>query len=221
MRRTELDHQLDDLRAAVLDTGALVTDAIARASEALLRGDHALAADVIAGDDAIDRAALRIEDRGARLIALQQPALRDLRAVLAALAIAQDLERMGDHAEGIARLALRAPRELDPPVCAGLRTLTTLARVQAQDALDTYRAGDARRARVVWAGDDQVDRVHAGLVAAVMGAMGRGNDDAALVADTYVLWIAHALERIADRASNICERVVFIASGERRLWSAA
>jgi len=222
MRRTTLDHHLDDLRAAVLDTGALVTDALRRASEALLRGDHALAADVITGDDTIDRAALRIVELGTRLIALQQPAVGDLRAVLAALAIAEDLERMGDHAEGIARLALRAPQGLDAPVCAGLRALTTLALVQVQDALDAYRAGDAGRARAVWAGDAQVDRVQAGLVATVMEAMGRAGDDAdALTRDTYVLWIAHALERIADRATNICERVVFIASGERRPGSAA
>lgn len=222
MRRTTLDHHLDDLRGAVLDTGTLVTDAIARVSEALLRGDHALAADVIAGDDAIDRAAVRIEELGTRLIALHQPAVGDLRAVLAALAIAQDLERMGDHAEGIARLVLRAPQGLDAPVCAGLRALTTLARVQVQDALDAYRASDAGRARAVWADDDQVNRVQAGLVATVMEAMGRAGDDAdALTTDTYVLWSAHALERIADRACNICERVVFIANGERRVRIAA
>jgi len=220
MRRTELDYHLDDLRAAVLDTGALVADAIARASEALLRGDHALAACVIDGDDAIDRAALRVDEQGARLIALQQPALGDLRAVLAALAIAQDLERMGDHAEGIARLTLRAPQALDAPVCAGLRALTTLARVQTQDALDAYRAGDASHARRVWQGDAAVDRLHAGLVAMVMAAMGRAVDADARTTGTYALWIAHALERIADRATNICERVVYIATGDRRLASA-
>ena len=216
MLRTELDHHLDDLRAAVLDTGALVVDAIARTSEARLRGDHALAARVIAGDEAIDRAALRVEERGARVIALQQPALGDLRAVLAALAIAQDLERMGDHAEGIARLVLRAPRELDAPVDAELRALTTLARVQAQDALDAYRAGDADRARRVWQGDAAVDRLYAGLVATVMGAMDQATDADALMTGTYALWSAHALERIADRATNMCERVVYIATGERR-----
>jgi len=222
MLRTTLDHHLDDLRGAVLGTGALVTDALSRASEALLRGDHALAGEVIAGDDTIDHAALRVAERGERIIALQQPAVGDLRAVLAALAIAEDLERMGDHAEGIARLALRAPQGLDAPVGAGLRVLTTLALVQVQDALDAYRAGDVERARAVWAGDAHVNRVQAGLVATVMDAMGRAGDDAdALTRDTYVLWIAHALERIADRATNICERVVFIASGERRPWITA
>ncbi len=73
MLRTTLDHQLAALRAAVLDTGALVTDALTRASEALLRGDHALAAGVIAADDTIDRAALRVEELGEQVIALQQP----------------------------------------------------------------------------------------------------------------------------------------------------
>ncbi len=221
MLRTELDRQLDDLRAAVLDTGALVADAIARASEALVRGDHALAAGVIAGDDAIDRAAVRVEELGARLIALQQPALGDLRAVLAALAIAQDLERMGDHAAGIARLVVRTPQPLDAHTSEGLHALTTLARVQTQDALDAYRADDVAHARRVWQGDDAVDRLHAGLVATIMGAIGRTADVDARTTETYALWIAHALERIADRATNICERVVYVASGERRLRIAA
>ncbi len=152
MLRTTLDHQLAALRAAVLDTGALVTDALTRASEALLRGDHALAAGVIAGDDTIDRAALRVEELGEQVIALQQPAVGDLRAVLAALAIAQDLERMGNHAAGIARLVARVPDPyvLDAPTRQALRALATLALVQAQDALDAYRADDALYARRVW-----------------------------------------------------------------------
>ncbi len=223
MLRTTLDHQLAALRTAVLDTGALVTDALTRASEALLRGDHALAAGVIAAADTIDRAALRVEELGAQVIALQQPAVGDLRAVLAALAIAQDLERMGDHAAGIARLVARVPSPAAPdaPTCQALRALATLVLVQAQDALAAYQADDARDARRVWQGDDAVDRLHAGLVATVMGAMRRATDADTLTMDTYVLWSAHALERIADRATTICERVVYIASGERRLQIAS
>jgi len=154
---------------------------------------------------------------------LQQPAVGDLRAVRAALAIAQDLERMGDHAAGIARLVARVPSPyaLDAPTCQALRALATLALVQAQDALDAYRADDALYARRVWQGDDAVDRLHAGLVATVMGAMRRATDADALTMDTYVLWSAHALERIADRATTICERVVYIASGERHLQIAS
>jgi len=107
-------------------------------------------------------------------------------------------------------------------VCAGLRALTTLTlvQVQVQDALDAYRAGDAERARAVRAGDDQVERVQAGRVATVMEVMGRTGDDVdALTMGASVLWIA--LERIADRATHICARVVCIVSGERHPWIAA
>ncbi len=212
---TDLDRQLMDMKGAVLRLGEDVEGAIARSLEALLERDRSLAATVIAGDDALDHATMRIQERGALLISLQQPAAGDLRAVLAALSIAEDLERMGDHAEGIARL-LQLPQEPDARVCATLRALGTLARVQVRDALDAYRSTDVARARVVWQSDDAVDRLHTTLVATVLDRMNRVTGGEALTTDTYMLWVSHNLERIADRASNVCERVLFIATGERR-----
>ncbi len=217
MYRTELDRQLMNIKGDLLRLGEDVEDAIARSVEALLERDPSLAATVIAGDDALDHATMRIQERGALLISMQQPAVSDLRAVLAALSIAEDLERMGDHAEGIARLVMQLPQEPDPRVRATLRALGTLARVQVRDALDAYRSTDVARARVVWQSDDAVDRLHTTLVATVLDRMHHVMGDEALTTDTYMLWVSHNLERIADRASNICERVLFIATGERRL----
>jgi len=215
MLRSQLDRRLDELCGAVLDMGESVDQAIGRAVDALARQDRAAAQAVIDGDDAIGRACARIEELGACVITLQQPAIRDLRAVLAALSIAEDLERVGDHAEGIAQLALRLSHAPDGPTMLSLSGLSALARVQLQGALDAYRAGDALRARDVWAGDAAVDSMHGRIVQSLIGAMGR--DQEVLTTDTYLLWVAHGLERVADRATNICERVVFIATGERRI----
>jgi phosphate transport system protein len=88
-----------------------------------------------------------------------------------------------------------------------------LARVQLQGALDAYRASDATRAREVWAGDDAIDSLNGQFVQVLLSRMRSDQDK--VVNDTYLLWVAHNLERIADRATNICERVVYIATGER------
>jgi phosphate transport system protein len=147
------------------------------------------------------------------VITLQQPAVRDLRAVLAALIIAEELERIGDHAEGIAQLTTRLIQPPDEQEVRTLTSLAALARVQLQGALDAYRAGDATRAREVWAGDDAMDSLHSQFVQALLSRM--RSDQEKVVNDTYLLWVSHNLERIADRATNICERVVYIATGER------
>jgi phosphate transport system protein len=213
MSRLELDRQLEELRTAVLQMGEGVVASIDQALEALTHQDQRALDAVIAGDDTIDRACAAIEELSARVITLQQPAVRDLRAVLAALIIAEELERIGDHAEGIAQLAARLPQPPDDQEVCTLTTLAALARVQLQGALDAYRTGDATRAREVWAGDGAMDSLHHQFVQTLLSRM--RSDQERVVKDTYLLWVSHNLERIADRATNICERVVFIATGER------
>ena len=213
MSRLELDRQLEELRTAVLQMGEGVVASIDQAMEALTHQDHRALDAVIAGDDTIDRACAAIEELSARVITLQQPAVRDLRAVLAALIIAEELERIGDHAEGIAQLAARLPQPPDDQEVCTLTKLAALARVQLQGALDAYRAGDATRAREVWTGDGAMDSLHNQFVQTLLSRM--RSDQERVVKDTYLLWVSHNLERIADRATNICERVVYIATGER------
>jgi phosphate transport system protein len=190
-----------------------VVGAIGQAIAALTQRDHRAVDAVIAGDDTIDRECAAIEELSARVITLQQPAVRDLRAVLAALIIAEELERIGDLAEGIAQLTMRLIQSPDVQEVRTLTSLAALARVQLQGALDAYRAGDATRAREVWAGDDAIDSLNGQFVQALLSRM--RSDQGKVVNDTYLLWVAHNLERIADRATNICERVVYIATGQR------
>ena len=213
MSRLELDRQLEELRTAVLQMGEGVVASIDQAMEALTHQDHRALDAVIAGDDTIDRACAAIEELSARVITLQQPAVRDLRAVLAALIIAEELERIGDHAEGIAQLTMRLIQPPDEQEVGTLTNLAALARVQLQGALDAYRAGDATRAREVWMGDGAMDSLYSYAVQALLSRM--RSDQERVVKDTYLLWVSHNLERIADRATNICERVVYIATGER------
>ncbi len=215
MPRTELDHRLGELRVHVAQLGVTVDDAIDHSMAALAAQDTDIAQHVIAGDDAIDEGTATINALGACLITRHQPVLGDLRAVLAALAIADELERIGDHAEGIARLVTRLPQAPDATALRALQVLAALARVQLQDALDAYRAGNVQRASVVWRADADVDALCHRLVGTLMTAL--GDDQATRTSSTYLLWIAHNIERIADRAGNICERVVYIATGERRI----
>ncbi len=214
MARQELDRQLGELCAAVVHAGVLVDDAVARATEALTRHDTAVTRAVIAGDEEIDAVCARVDAMGACLIARQQPALGDLRAVLAALAIAAEVERMGDHAAGIARLALRLPQAPADSVALGVSALSALVRVQVRGALDAYRAGDTTRAGAIRAADDVVDQLYRGLVHALMEAM--ADEPTLVLTDTYLLWAAHSLERIGDRAAAICGRVAYVATGGPR-----
>jgi phosphate transport system protein len=219
MARLELDRRLDELRATVLLMGENADRAIGQAVEALGRGDLVAAQQVIAGDDVLDQQCAAIEQMSAHLITLQQPALRDLRCVLAALSISEDLERIGDYAEGIAQLVLRLPDLPRVETMLALNGVAALARVQLQGALDAYRSCDAARAGAVWSGDTAVDTLYSRFVQSLMGAMSR--DQEMVTTDTYLLWVAHNLERIADRATNICERVVFIATGARSMAQVA
>ena len=219
MTRTELDRRLAELLAELLQMGESVGFAVSSAMDALARYDRLAAEAVAAGDDDIDRLCRQIEASAERVITLHQPAVRDLRSVLAVLAVAEDLERVGDYAEGIARLVMRMPQQPDPRAISDLATLAALSRVQLQDALDAFRATDAARAREVWLGDAVVDGLHQQLVQVLMGRMSHDTDE--LATATYLLWVAHNLERIADRAANICERAVFVATGERRVRAAA
>src|SRR5437763_2578522 len=143
MSRIELHRQLEELRTAVLQMGEGVVASIDQAMEALTHQDDRAVDAVIAGDDTIDRECAAIEDLSARVITLHQPAVRDLRAVLAALIIAEGLERIGDHAEGIAQLTARLPQPPDDQDVCSLTKLAALARVQLARAVVGERGRDA------------------------------------------------------------------------------
>ncbi|MHB8645447.1 MAG: phosphate signaling complex protein PhoU [Thermomicrobiales bacterium] len=211
MPRIMLEEGLQELHADVLTLGSMVEKAIQRSVEALRTRDASIARRVIEEDAAINALRFQIEDRALLLIATQQPLVHDLRTVAAVLSIITDLERMGDHAEGTATISLMIGDEpllkplLDIPRMA--ETVTDMLR----RVLLAFADNDIVAARRVAAEDDAVDalynQVYRELLTFMIG------DPRTIHQATLLLWAAHNLERIGDRVTNICERVIFTETG--------
>jgi phosphate transport system protein len=210
--RTSFHRELRGLQDDVLVLGSMVDKAIARSIEALERLDHAEARRVIRDDLQVNAKRFAIEERAVLLIATQQPLASDLRTIVAALHIVVDLERMGDHAEGIAKIVLlHGEQSLLKPLI-DVPRMADKARDMLRRSLDAFVEGDAEAARRVAAEDDEVDALYDRVYRELFGYMVR--DPTTYDRATWLLWVAHNLERIADRVTNICERVVFLVTGK-------
>jgi phosphate transport system protein len=191
----------------------MVQKAIERSVRALKARDPALAEQVIREDDEIDRHRWALEERAVQLIATQQPMARDLRTIIAAVHIATDLERIGDHAEGIAKLTLKL---LDEPLLKPLIDIPRMAQIVTEmlhQVLAAFVAQDAAAARAAWEQDDEVDALRDQVYRELLVFMIQ--DPHTIARATYLTWVVHGLERMADHATNIAERVVYLATGHR------
>lgn len=213
MTRLHFQQQLRELQNALLRMGSMVEIAIGRSVEALKTQDVEQARQIIIADDTIDRAQYDLEEQALLLIATQQPLVAsDLRAVSAAISIASELERMGDYAEGIAEITIRIA---DEPLISPLIDIPVMARHAQQmlrSALDAYTHLDATAAQALGAADDKVDQLTDKVQNELLNYM--INDPAQVEQATSLLYVAHNLERIADRATNIGERVIFMVTGQ-------
>jgi phosphate transport system protein len=209
--RSTFDKELRGLQESVLVLGSMVDKAIERAIVALSQLDHEEARRIIHDDSEIDRKRYEIEETAIEVIATQQPMAGDLRTLVAFLNIIVDLERMGDHAEGIAKIVLRHGEDplLKPLV--DTPKMAEKARGMLRRSLDALVRRDSELARQVFLEDDEVDYLHDQIYTELLGYM--INDPSTISRATYLSWVAHNLERIADRATNICERVIFLATG--------
>jgi phosphate transport system protein len=209
--RSTLEHELDHTRQDILRLGSMVQSAIERSTRALKEQDADLAQQVINDDQAINQMRYRIEEECLTLIATQQPAASDLRMVIAAMHTAGELERMADHAEGIAVLAKRLADEppLKPLITAPLMART--AQEMIQGALDAFINRDPNVARAVARRDDEMDAMYQQLFRELLTYM--LEDPQTISRATYLLWVTHNLERIGDRVTNMCERVIFMTTG--------
>jgi phosphate transport system protein len=209
--RLTFDKQLQQLQDDMLELASMVEKATDRSVEALKARDRRQAERVVADDKEIDRKRYQIEESCINLIATQQPLARDLRLITAVLFIITELERIGDHAEGIAKITLMMPDEplLKPLV--DIPLMADKACEMLRESIDAFVARDAQAAKRIAAEDDKVDamydRVYNDLLAYMI------SDPTNIKRATYLLWVAHNLERIADRTTNICERVVFTVTG--------
>ena len=205
--RTSFDRALRELQDQVLVLGSLVDKAIERSMEALRRLDHQAAREIIQDDDRIDRRRFQIENQAIELIAMQQPMARDLRTIVAVLHIVVELERMGDYAEGIAKIVLmHGDQPLLKPLI-DLPRMADQARQMLRRSLDAFIEHDAEAAKQIAAEDDEVDALYNQVYRELLTFM--LNDPRTIDRATWLMWVSHNLERIGDRVTNICERVVY------------
>lgn len=211
MLRTTLDRELREIQDDVLLLGSMTERAIERAVDALQRRDLLLARQIIHDDRDINAKRFSIEEQCILVMATQSPVAADLRVLVAVLNIVSDLERMADHAGGIARIALLMEGEPYRHDLGHIPEMAEKARAMLHDSLTAFVERDVTAAQLVCSRDDEVDSLYDTVYAVTFNIMVR--EPAAIVPLTYHLWTAHNLERIADRSTNIAERVVFLVTG--------
>jgi len=210
--RTAFHNRLREIQDDILAVGSMVSKAIARSVEALKNRDLELAEQVVEDDKKINQKRFEIEEKCVELIATQQPMASDLRIILAVLNIISEVERIGDYAEGIAKIAIMIGSE--PP----LKPLIDIPRMAEQTesmlrrSLDAFVNRDAKAARKISAEDDVVDHLYDQVFRELLTFM--AEDPKTITRATRLVWVAHNLERAADRVTNICERVVFVVTGK-------
>lgn len=212
MLRRELDKNLLLIQDEVLSLGSMVEKSIARAMKALENRDLALASQIISDDNEINKKRLEIEEKCIRLIVTQQPVASDLRFIVAVLNIIVELERIGDYSEGNARVALMIGDEPPLKPLVDLPLMAKKAADMLHRSLDAFINHNTEMATKICIEDDEVD----GLYNRVFGDLIKYmiDDPKTITRATRLIWVAHNLERTADRVTNICERVIFITTGK-------
>lgn len=210
--RSALDREFSAINDDLLRMHRLVDQAIIRSLDSLQRRDQALAQQVIDEDEQINDLRFKIEEACLALIATQQPAASDLRSIIAAMHMVVEMERMADHAAGIAKTAILMGDEplLKPLI--DIPRMAELARQMLSDSLKAYNERDAGLAKAVALKDDEMDGLYKAIFDELVEIMSDTPDSAPRA--TYLLWCAHNLERIGDRVTNIAERVVFVTTGD-------
>jgi phosphate transport system protein len=208
--RSNFHRDLERLQDEVLVLGSMVEKATLRAVDALRERDIGAAHVIESEDVLVNRKRFEIEEAALLLIATQQPMASDLRRLAAIVHIVTDLERMGDYAAGIAHICIQIA---DEPLIKPLIDIPRMAEIASsmlRRSLDAFIARDVAAAETIAQEDDQVDALYQQVYRELLMLMltnPRTIDQA-----THLLWVAHNLERVADRVQNICERVVFVAT---------
>ena len=212
MPREHYVQQLRSLQDDLLRLAGLAEVAVGRAITALQNQDVEEARRIIAEDDIIDRQQYALEDRALLLIARQAPMAVDLRTISAVISIASELERIGDYAEGIAKIAIRGAGEplLKPLI--DVPRMAEKAQQMLRAAVEAFVNRDVEAARRLGIADTEVDDLTTQVQNELLAFMLRdpNNIERAL----HLMFVAHNLERVADRTTNIAERLVFLVTGE-------
>ena len=212
MVRQAFKEQIEELLDDLLLMGQMVSYVLDQSIQALLRQDTALAQKVIDGDSNVNAAQHEIDEKCLVLIATQQPMATDLRTLLAVTNIAAELERIGDYTVGIAKLVLRVAGQPFIKPLIDIPRMAEESRRMLTSMLQAFADQDAEAACQIAASDTVVDNLYGQVFDDLQAIMVK--DPHTIKQATYLMWVAHNLERIADRTTNIAERIVFVVSGE-------
>ena len=214
MARSDYTQQLQEIQDDLLLLGSMVEKAIVKSVDALKNRDLESSQAVIDEDDRIDDFQMVLEEKCVDVIALQAPMASDLRRLVTVIQVASELERVGDYAEGIAKISVRMGEQ---PTLKPLIDISRMAEMGAgmlRDGLGALTTLDLELAEKIAATDDEVDSLYEQIFRELFSFM--VENPANIQGATYLIWIAHLLERIADRATNIAERVVYLATGKMK-----
>lgn len=210
--RSTFDREFSDIQEMLLEMGHALDWAIDQSMVALKQADQEKAQQVIDQDERVNELRYKIEEACLALMATQQPAASDLRAVIAAFHIAVELERMGDHAAGIAKTVILMHEE---PLLKTIKKIPKMAELSRQmlgDCLKAYVQRDADWAQRIASQDAEMDLLYKAVFDRLIEIMVKKPE--LITRATYLSWTAHNLERIADRVTNIAERIIFMATGD-------
>lgn len=210
--RRSFHQELNDLENEMLKMGSTVSESISKSIEALMNKDLELASQIIKNDDIIDDYELDIEERCTRLIALQQPVAIDLRKIIVISKLVTDLERIGDNASNIAH---RVQDIGDQPLIKEMQDLPVMRDKvvqQLRESLKAFVEMDIEQAKKIAARDEEVNKLDEQISSELLTVM--VNDCATIEQGTSLMFISRFLERIGDHSTNICERTVYMKTGE-------
>ncbi|MBN9392560.1 MAG: phosphate signaling complex protein PhoU [Chloroflexi bacterium] len=211
--RPRFEHDLQELQGDVVNMGNLVNKALNQAINALIRRDYHLSEFVIENDKEINRQRFVIEEKALNMFATQQPVVaQDLRMVASILIISSELERMGDHARGIARINILMGDQPGMTVPDEFSKMAEINHQMLEAALNSFTKLDAGFALSTARRDDEVDILYDSVYQKLLHLM--LGDSTLINCCNYLIWAAHNLERYGDRIMNICERVIFVATGQ-------
>lgn len=204
--------KLKEIQDEVLIMGSMAGEAILGAVEALKNRDLDMAQQIIEGDKKVNDLRFEIEERCIQLIVTQQPIASDLRILIAVLNIITEIERIGDYAEGIAKITKMIGDE--PPVkkLVDIPKMADKAVDMLRRSLDAFINQDAEAAKQISSEDDEVDALYDKIYLDLLALMMKNPDIVSRA--TRLIWVTHDLERSADRVTNICERVIFVTTGK-------
>ncbi len=212
MLRKTFETEIQQVKDDVLVLGSMVEQAILNSVEALKKRDIKASEKIFEGDMEINKKRFDIENKLMVLIATQQPMAHDLRLLASCMEIISELERMGDYAKGIANINLRMG---DAPLLKPLIDIPRMAQIgvdMLHHALTAFVNEDVEAAQSIPVQDDEVDALYNQVYRELMTFVIQ--DAKTMERANWLLWVAHNLERVADRVTNICERTVFIVTGE-------